>query len=124
MINEFRSPINRKVLSFCAGLIEPNEDYIKAFEREVYEELGGKVKKIELCQSYPMAVCAGLCDEANIFAIVELESMGEQHLETTEDIEIVRYTVDELEEKINNNELNLTASGYFGAMMLIHKLKK
>ena len=70
-----------------------------------------------------MAICAGLTDEANYFAIVELEDLGEQHLEETEDINVVIFSVEELEDLIKNNKLPLTASGYFGAMMLINKIK-
>lgn len=124
MINEFRSALNRRVLSFCAGLIEEGETYEEAFKREIYEELGGEVKSLELCQNYPMPVCAGLTDEANVFAIIELSSIGNQHLEENEDIEVIRFKVEDLEEKIKNNELMLTASGYFGAMILINKIKK
>lgn len=124
MIEEFRSAINKYVTSFCAGLIEEGEDVNKAIEREVYEEVGGKVKNIQLLQNYPMSMCAGMTDEANYFALVELESMGKQHLEETEDIKVLVYDVDELEKKINNNEIMLTASGYLGAKELIWKLKK
>ena len=123
MIDEFRSALNKRVLSFCAGLIEPNEDYEKAFKREIFEELGGTIKSIKLCQNGPMPVCAGLSDEANVFAIVELDKLGKQHLEKTEDIKVVSFKVNELEKKIQNNELPLTASGYFGAMLLINELK-
>lgn len=124
MIEEFRSAINRYVTSFCAGLIEDGEDVNKTIEREVYEEIGGKVKQIELLQNYPMSMCAGMTDEANYFALVELDSIGKQHLEETEDIKVLIYDIDELEEKINNSELALTASGYLGAKELIWKLKK
>ena len=123
MIEEFRSPLNRKVFSFTAGLIEDGEDYKKAIKREVFEEIGGEVKNIELVQNYPMALCAGLTDEANIFAIVELSKIGKQHLETTEDIKVKTFTVDELEKKIQNSELELTVTGYLGCVLLINKIK-
>lgn len=123
MIEEFRSPLNRKIFSFTAGLIEDGEDYKKAVEREVFEEIGGKVKNVELVQNYPMALCAGMTDEANIYTIVELEALGEQHLEATEDINVKIFTVDELEKKIQNNELELTVSGYLGCILLINKIK-
>jgi len=124
MIKEFRSPLNKYVYSFCAGLIEKGEDYKKAIEREVYEELGGKIKNIELCQNYPLPMCAGLTDEANYCAFVELESLDKQHLEKTEDITVEFFEIEELEKKIKNNELPLTFSGYAAAIMLINKLKK
>ena len=123
MIEEFRSAIGKKFYSFTAGLIEDSEDVKEAIKREIYEEIGGKVKNIELLQNYPMAICAGLTDEANYFAIVELESLGKQHLEETEDIKVKEFEVEELEKLIKHNKLPLTASGYFGAMMVINKIK-
>ncbi len=123
MIEEFRSAIGKKFYSFTAGLIEEGESIDKAIKREIYEEIGGKVKTIELLQNYPMAVCAGMTDEANYFALVELESLGKQHLEETEDIKVKIFEVDELEKLIKHNKLPLTASGYFGAMLVINKLK-
>ena len=123
MIEEFRSAIGKKFYSFTAGLIEDGEDVKEAIKREIYEEIGGKVKNIELLQNYPMAICAGLTDEANYFAIVELESLGKQHLEETEDIKVKEFEVEELEKLIKHNKLPLTASGYFGAMMVINKIK-
>lgn len=123
MIDELRSAFNKRFSSFCAGLIEKGEDYKEAVKREVYEELGGTVKSVELLQNYPMALCAGMTDEANIYTIVELESLGKQHLEETEDIKVKIYDVKDLENKIQNNELLLTVSGYLGAMLLINRLK-
>ena len=64
-----------------------------------------------------------MTDEANIYTIVELESLGKQHLEETEDIKVKIYDVKDLENKIQNNELLLTVSGYLGAMLLINRLK-
>ena len=124
MIEELRSPLNKIVVGFTAGLIEDGEDYRKAIEREVYEEIGGKIKNFELLQNYPLPVCAGMTDEANIFSIVELESIGVQHLEEMEDIKVLIFDIDELEKKIKNNELLLTFTGYAGAMILINKLKE
>lgn len=123
MIEEFRSAMNRNFFSFTAGLIEEDEDYVEAIKREIKEEIGGIAKEIELCQDYPIAICPGLTDEANIFAIVELESLGKQHLEELEDIKVRLFDVDELERKVNNNELYLTLSGYLGVQLLINKLK-
>ena len=123
MIEEFRSAMNRNFFSFTAGLIEEDEDYVEAIKREIKEEIGGITKNIELCQNYPIPICPGLTDEANIFAIVELESLGEQHLEELEDIKVRIFEIDDLERKINNNELLLTISGYLGCMLLINKIK-
>ncbi len=122
MIEEFRSAIGKYVTSFCAGLIEQNEDVNKAIEREVYEELGAEVSNIELLQNYPLPMCAGMCDEANYMAMVQLKNMGEQHLEETEDIKVKIYNLRDLVKKIENNEIYLTVSGYLGFIVLYNYL--
>lgn len=119
MIEEFRSALGRYVNSFVAGLIENNEDVNKAIEREVYEEVGGKVEKITLLQDYPLSMCAGMCDEANYMAVVKLSSIGVQHLEATEDIKIKVYSLDELSLLIKNNQIYLTASGLLGYLSIL-----
>jgi len=118
MIEEFRSAIGRYVTSFPAGLIEKGEDVNKAIAREVKEEIGAEVNYIKLLQNYPMSMCAGMTDEANYMAIVEVKNLGEQHLEETEDIKVKIYDIEELHRKVENNEIYLSASGYLGYLSL------
>lgn len=118
MIEEFRSAIGKYVLSFPAGLIEKKEDVYKAIAREVKEEVGGEVEYIKLLQDYPMALCAGMTDEANYFALVKLSNIDKQQLEETEDIKVKIYEMSQLHKMVQNNELKLTASGYLGYLVL------
>ena len=118
MIEEFRSAIGRYVTSFPAGLIEKGEDVNKAIAREVKEEIGADVNYVKLLQNYPMSMCAGMTDEANYMAIVEVKNLGEQHLEETEDIKVKIYDIEELHRKVENNEIYLSASGYLGYLSL------
>ena len=122
MIKEFRAPLNSYVYSFPAGLIEENESAKDALVREVEEEIGGRVREFKFLQNYPLAMCAGLCDESNMLALVELYRLEEQHLDEGEQIEVVKFTPLELADKIRNNELKLTASGLLGATILLNKL--
>jgi len=118
MIEEFRSPMGKYVTSFPAGLIEKGEDVNKAIAREVKEEIGAEVNYIKLLQNYPMSMCAGMTDEANYMAIVEVKNLKEQHLEETEDIKVKIYNIKDLHRMIENNEIYLTASGYLGYLAL------
>ena len=122
MIEEFRSAIGRYVTSFCAGLIEKGEDVNKAIEREVKEEIGADVVRISLLQNYPLSMCAGMCDEANYMAIVEIKNIGEQHLEKTEDIKVKIYNMNDLHRMVTRNEINLTASGLLGYLALYNEM--
>lgn len=62
------------LLEFCAGLIEKNEEPIKAAQRELMEEIGFHVDLKELISlgfsSYP---CVGICGEALHFFAVEVD---------------------------------------------------
>ena len=121
MIEEFRSAAGKYVYSFPAGLIEPNEDINTAITREVSEEIGGTIKQINLIQNYPMLLCAGITDEANYLATVEISKLEQQHLEETEDINVKIFKMKDLMAKIENNELPLTVSGYLGIFAIFHK---
>ena len=122
MIEEFRSAIGRYVTSFTAGLIEKGEDVNQAITREVKEEIGADVKRISLLQNYPLTMCAGMTDEANYMAIVEVENIGEQHLEETEDIKVKIYRMSDLHRMVQRNEIYLSASGYLGYLALYNEM--
>ncbi len=125
MIKEFRRPLNEYVFSFPAGIIEKKDKtLLDAYIREIEEELGGSIKNIEYCQKNPMPLCAGVTDESNYYAIVEIKELHFQKLEEQERIEVYKFTVQELEQKIKNSELPLTVQGYLGAVLLINKLKE
>lgn len=124
MIREFRKPLNSYVYSFPAGLIEDNESPDIALYREVKEEVGGLIEDFNFCQNYPLAMCAGLTDEANMLAVVKLKSANilNQNLDENEVIDIVKFNPNDLANKIKNNEIKLTASGYLGCLILLYKL--
>ena len=122
-IYEFRSAFNKYMLSFPAGLIEPNEDIKSAITREVSEEIGGKVKSIDILNNYPSPTSAGLSDEANVYAFVELEpGLHEQNLDSDEDIEVKVVPLDRLDITINIYAGSICATSLLGAKLLQAKL--
>jgi len=123
MIKEFRSAVGKYVYSFCAGLIDKEDKLPEdAIQREIKEELGADTKHIVLLQDTPLYICPGLTDEANYFSIAEIGELDKQHLEDNEDIEVVEFEANELIDKVNNNELALTLTGYFGITTLLSYL--
>lgn len=123
MIKEFRSALGKYVYSFCAGLIDNDELPEDACQREIYEELGAQTNELILLQDYPLPMCAGMTDEANYMFIAQVSNLDKQHLEESEDIEVVEFDLDELENKVRDNKIYLTISGYLGVVSLLNYLK-
>ncbi|PKK95786.1 MAG: hypothetical protein CVV59_01910 [Tenericutes bacterium HGW-Tenericutes-4] len=95
LIKEFRHALNKYLYGVPAGLIDNGENEEVAAKRELLEEIGAvtlNIKKTELA-SY---TSAGMSDESVSCFEAQVELVGEQHLETTEDITIKIVELDEL----------------------------
>ena len=88
LIKEFRYAINRYVYGTPAGCVEKGENQRATAIREVYEEIGAKVKKIKKVAG-PLYTSAGLTDETILFYEAEISKPSVQHLEEGEDINVV-----------------------------------
>ena len=99
LIRQFRPPCGAYVIEFPAGLIDPGETVEDTAIRELYEETGyrGKiVRTLPMCSSSP-----GLTGECFATAFMEIDETlfpetPEQHLESTEDIELFAVTPQEI----------------------------
>lgn len=88
VIKEFRYPIGDYVFSFPAGIIEDNEDPIKAANRELLEETGYQIDKV-ITVTPPVYSSTGLTDESTIFVYAYVSRLGPPKLEGMEDIEVI-----------------------------------
>ena len=70
LIREFRVPLNDWEWGFPAGLVDPGESLLNAARRELEEETGLSIKKVNLI-SPPVYNSAGLTDEAITMFFVE-----------------------------------------------------
>jgi ADP-ribose pyrophosphatase len=61
LVDQFRIPVNRRVLSFPAGLVDKGEKADKAMTRELYEETGLVSPRTMFLDEMPSS--AGLTDE-------------------------------------------------------------
>lgn len=109
LINEFRSPINKNVLGTPAGLVDENETYKETAIRETFEEIGGKVLKLEQT-NYLGYSSAGLTDESIVCFDAEVELTNEQHLEDTEDIELKIVNIKEIKKLVETQEFCLQSA--------------
>lgn len=82
-----RVPLNKIVVEFPAGLVDPGESFEEAAQRELKEETGyeGIIKKV----IPPVAKSAGLTDETTAIVIMEVDekAVGKTEMEESEDIQ-------------------------------------
>ena len=106
---EFRSPINDYTYDLCAGIVENQKDILSEVKRELYEELGTKVKNVKEVMK-PGHTTAGLTDETMACYFAEIENIGEQHLEDEEDIERVIISLEYIPEFLEKNTVGATGN--------------
>ena len=99
LIRQFRWAIGSYVYEFPAGLVEDGEDVKEAAIREVYEETGLSMTPLDVDPMFtrPVYMTDGVTDEA--CALVYGYGEGDirnQHLEDTEEIEVVLADRDEV----------------------------
>lgn len=91
---EFRVPIWDFEYGFPAGLIDDNEDIEKTVSRELKEETGLELAKINHI-SMPVFSSAGLTDESCHMVLVEAKGqVSNRWLDDTEDIEVLLLDVE------------------------------
>ncbi|MFQ3225281.1 MAG: ADP-ribose pyrophosphatase [Lentimonas sp.] len=96
LVHEYRTPINRTMYAFPAGLVDDGESVETSAARELLEETGCRVVSI-LDQSPPtLYPSAGLTDETFQYVFVEAAYQGEPQLEGSEEIELHSFTLDAL----------------------------
>jgi ADP-ribose pyrophosphatase len=99
LVRQSREPVGRELLELPAGTIERGEDPLESAQRELEEEVGLKGGRWQQLGTY--FTSPGFLDERmHLFVAEELEQ-GTQALEDDEDVELVRWPVDELESRLN-----------------------
>lgn len=102
LIDQFRISIERKLLELPAGRLEPNEEPMSCAARELEEEIGYKAGKLIPLASY-FASVGNSNERMHLFLALDLEKT-ERHLEADERIREVVLSLEQVKEKLANQE--------------------
>ena len=102
----FRIPIMSDVIELPAGLMDKKgESPKRAVKRELLEETGYRVKKVELILDGPFNAGLSNC-EMQIFFAQNAEKVQEPELENGEEIEVIKVPVKKLFEFLKRKRKN------------------
>jgi len=102
LVRQHREPAKRRLLELPAGTLEQGEDPLECAQRELEEEVGLKGGRWRSLGTY--FTSPGFLDEQmHLFLAEDLEE-GEQDLDDDEDVEIVRWPVDEADSRLDELE--------------------
>ena len=97
LLREFRMGANRTIFNLCAGMIEDGESIEECIARELYEETGLKLSKIQKILR-PSFAAVSFSDATSYTAFVEVEGEFEDHTSNNEDINAAFYSKEEVKE--------------------------
>ena len=109
LIKEFRHALNQYIYSTPAGLVDDNEDTIVSAKRELAEEIGAEVIKINKILNSSFS-SAGLTDETLECFEAEVILTGKQNLEETEDISIKLVCLHDILNFVANNQFDMQSA--------------
>jgi ADP-ribose pyrophosphatase len=102
LVRQHREPAKRRLLELPAGTLEEGEDPLESAQRELEEEVGLKGGRWRTLGTY--FTSPGFLDEQmHLFLAEDLEE-AEQDLDDDEDVEIVRWPVEELAQRLDELE--------------------
>jgi len=109
LVRQTREPARKQLLELPAGTLEPGEKPLEAAKRELDEEVGlhgGEWRELATFYSSP-----GFCRERVHVFLAENVEDGEPSPEEGEELEIVRWRVDEIDERLSELEDAKTIAG-------------
>jgi len=109
LVSQFREPARRQLLELPAGVCEEGEDPLASAQRELREECG--LRGGTWSQLASFWTTPGFCREKMHLFLAEDVDPGEAEPEEDEDVEVVRWPVDELGARVGELEDAKTIAG-------------
>lgn len=109
LVDQYRFALKQRLLEFPAGTVESSEKAAETIKRELEEETGYRAHQWQDLGKFPLA--PGYSDEyIYSFLATNLEPLDTPpDQDEDEDIEIVFYTPEELEQLIHSGDANVDA---------------
>ena len=116
LLHEFRMGVNRTIYNLCAGMINEGESIEGCIERELYEETGLALKKINTILP-PSYAAVAISDTTTYIAFAEVEGDFADHSSDNELIEAGFYSKEEVKELLETEAFSSRAqmAAYFFA---------
>jgi len=107
LVNQFKPGIGELLIQFPAGRIENHhKSMLEVAQHELEEEVGMKVEQSQLYLIAKLhAFSTKATEVVNIFLAKDCEFNSAQKLDDNEDIEILKFSFEELDNKILNGEI-------------------
>jgi ADP-ribose pyrophosphatase len=109
LVRQLREPARKRLLELPAGTLEEGEEPLESAKRELAEEVGlrgGRWRELAACYTTP-----GFCNERMHLFVAEGVERGEASPEEDEEMEVVRWHVNELDRRIGELEDAKTIAG-------------
>lgn len=103
LLKEYRMGVNRFVYNFCAGMQEEGESVEECVARELYEETGLTLKKINKILP-PCFAAVAISDIRNQLVFAEVEGEPKDHATEIENIKAGFYTREEVKELLMHED--------------------
>jgi 8-oxo-dGTP pyrophosphatase MutT (NUDIX family) len=101
LIRQYRHPVGNYVIEFPAGLVDENETIEDSALRELKEETGCEGYIVKM--SSPVYSSPGLTNEAVVMVEVKVTHQGPPCPEEDENIEVLTYQLNELNQQLNTH---------------------
>jgi len=109
LVRQLREPARKRLLELPAGTLEEGERPLESAKRELAEEVGlhgGRWRELGAFFTTP-----GFCNERMHLFLAEDVEQGEASPEEDEDVQVVRWRVDEIEQHLPELEDAKTIAG-------------
>ena len=106
LLREFRMAVNDYVYNLCAGMIEEGETIEECIRRELYEETGLELEKIDTILP-PAYAAVSISDISNRIAFVHVKgSIDTQNSSDNEEIRAAFYSAEELSQMLETGSFS------------------